>query len=86
MTCPTVPTKPSKSGNDRLTALAVAGLIIVGTVGCMPVAPYQRAFLNGVDMELATPKPQTFESNVEAYREGAAGANGGKIGGGCGCS
>ena len=67
-------------------AAVAAAVACYGAVGCMPVAPYQRAFLNGVDMELAAPKPQTFESNVEAYREGAAGANGGKIGGGCGCS
>lgn len=66
--------------------LAALALLLGGLAACMPVAPYQRAFLNGYDMELATPKPQTFESNVEAYREGAAGANGGKIGGGCGCS
>ena len=69
----------------RWAALTVVAACC-GAVGCLPVAPYQRAFLNGVDMELAAPKPQTFESNVEAYREGAAGANGGKIGGGCGCS
>ena len=74
--------------SERAPAGALALVLAAGCIlgGCMPVAPYQRAFLNGPDMELATPKPQTFESNVEAYREGAAGANGGKIGGGCGCS
>lgn len=66
--------------------VGVAGLVILGMSACMPVAPYQRAMLNGEDMKLAAPTAQTFEGNIEAYREGASGANGGKIGGGCGCN
>ena len=54
--------------------------------GCMSVAPYQRAMLNGEDMEMSMPTVQTFEGNIQTYREGASGANGGKIGGGCGCN
>ena len=38
------------------------------------------------EMVLAPKKIQTFESSFESYREGAAGANGGKVGGGCGCN
>jgi hypothetical protein len=37
-------------------------------------------------MRLDDPACQRFERNVEVYREGAAGANGGKSGGGCGCT
>ena len=32
------------------------------------------------------PATACFDRNVEVYREGAAGANGGKSGGGCGCT
>ena len=42
--------------------------------------------LNDEDMKLVTRGTETFEHNIEAYREGASGANGGKIGGGCGCN
>ena len=55
-------------------------------MACTPVAPYERMQLNDADMELASRETETFEHNVEAYREGASGANGGKIGGGCGCN
>jgi hypothetical protein len=37
-------------------------------------------------MKLATKKVETPEVNFESYREGAGGANGGKVGGGCGCN
>ena len=33
-----------------------------------------------------TKKSDRFETNFQAYREAAAGANGGKTGGGCGCN
>jgi len=73
-----------KSQTTGYCALLVA--VVLAMSSCITVAPYQRALLNGEDMELAAAKASTFESNVEAYREGASGANGGKIGGGCGCN
>lgn len=53
---------------------------------CVSVKAYQKMYLNDTEMELAAKKIETFEINFEAYREGAAGANGGKVGGGCGCN
>lgn len=53
---------------------------------CTSVKPFQKQFLNDAEMELAARKAQKFESNFMSYREGAAGANGGKTGGGCGCN
>ncbi len=53
---------------------------------CMSVKAYQKMYLNDAEMELAAKKCETFETNFEAYREGAQGANGGKVGGGCGCN
>jgi len=53
---------------------------------CEVVKPYQKAYLNEEEMQLSARKVQSFEMNFESYREGAAGATGGKMGGGCGCN
>ncbi len=53
---------------------------------CVSVAAYQKMHLNDKDMALGDKKLESFEINFQAYREGAAGANGGKVGGGCGCN
>ncbi|MDJ0366687.1 DUF4266 domain-containing protein [Hymenobacter sp. H14-R3] len=68
---------------------ALLGLALAGAAalpGCVSVAAYQKAYLNDEDMKLATKKIETSEVNFESYREGAGGANGGKVGGGCGCN
>ena len=66
-----------------LGLLVLAGLALPG---CVSVAAYQKAYLNDEDMKLATKKVETPEVNFQSYREGGAGANGGKVGGGCGCN
>lgn len=53
---------------------------------CVSVKAYQKMYLNDQDMALSAHKVEMFETNFETYREGAAGANGGKVGGGCGCN
>ncbi|MDX5443413.1 MAG: DUF4266 domain-containing protein [Hymenobacteraceae bacterium] len=53
---------------------------------CETVKPYQKAYLNEEEMKLSARKVESFETNFESYREGASGANGGKVGGGCGCN
>lgn len=63
---------------------AVAGLLLLSS--CEVVKPYQKSYLNEEEMQLSARKVQTFEMNFESYREGAAGATGGKMGGGCGCN
>jgi hypothetical protein len=68
---------------------ALLGLLLAGEAtlpSCVSVAAYQKAYLNDEDMKLATKKVETPEVNFESYREGAGGANGGKVGGGCGCN
>ncbi len=55
-------------------------------MGCVTVKPYQKMYLNQEDMELTSSKLEVFEINFQTYREGAAGAVGGKVGGGCGCN
>lgn len=54
--------------------------------GCVSVKAYQKMHLNDKHMALGDQKLKTFEINFQAYREGVAGANGGKVGGGCGCN
>ncbi|MFD2565438.1 DUF4266 domain-containing protein [Aquimarina rubra] len=53
---------------------------------CATVKEYEKVTINDPDMQLASKKIKRFETNFQAYRESAAGANGGKTGGGCGCN
>ena len=64
------------------TLLAGSGLLS----SCVSVAAYQKVYLNDEDMKLANKRIEVYETNFESYREGAGGANGGKVGGGCGCN
>jgi len=43
-------------------------------------------YLNDKDMTLAPGKLENYETSFQAYREGATGASGGNVGGGCGCN
>ena len=60
--------------------------IVLCCSSCATVKEYQKVNLNDPDMELTANKIERFETNFQVYREGAAGANGGKSGGGCGCN
>lgn len=53
---------------------------------CASVKEYEKVDLNDPDMGLSAGKVDRFQTNFQAYREAAAGANGGKTGGGCGCN
>ncbi|MDQ2751566.1 MAG: DUF4266 domain-containing protein, partial [Bacteroidota bacterium] len=50
------------------------------------VKEYQKNKINDSEMSLGARKVEKPESNFQSYREGASGANGGKVGGGCGCN
>ncbi len=60
--------------------------LLVFSVGCTSVQPWEKENLSLESMDLNDCSTHRFERNVEAYREGAVGATGGKSGGGCGCS
>jgi uncharacterized lipoprotein len=64
--------------------LSVLSILILSS--CSTVKDYQKVYLNDSEMEVAARKVQKFEMSFQLYREGAAGANGGKSGGGCGCN
>jgi Domain of unknown function (DUF4266) len=53
---------------------------------CTTVKEYEKEKINDPDMALIAPKVERYETAFQIYREGAAGANGGKSGGGCGCN
>lgn len=68
--------------------LTLAALTVLGAAasGCATVEPWQREHLSLAPMQPDGSPCARFERNVEVYREGAVGANGGKSGGGCGCT
>jgi hypothetical protein len=53
---------------------------------CTPVKEFQKNKINDSEMSLGNRKAEKSELNFQGYREGAAGANAGKSGGGCGCN
>ena len=64
-------------------------LVIVSVMlltSCTVVKEYEKVNLNDPDMVLAKKSSDRFITNFHVYREAAAGANGGKSGGGCGCN
>lgn len=67
----------------RLLFLAFAAMLLGS---CTVVKEYEKVKLNDPDMVLSNKKIDLFETNFQAYREAASGANGGKTGGGCGCN
>ena len=71
--------------NQTNPTLLLAAILLL-MASCTPVKEYQKMYLNDAEMELTIKKVERFESNFQSYREGAAGANGGKSGGGCGCN
>ena len=73
-----------KRNNSRNWFFLFSGLLIM--TGCTTVKEYQKNKLNDAEMSLSTRKIEKTELNFQSYREGSSGANGGKIGGGCGCN
>ncbi len=74
-----------KTINNKTRIFAVI-ISLVTLVSCSSVKGYQKMYLNDGDMALESRNLEYFEINFHTYREGAAGSNGGKVGGGCGCN
>jgi hypothetical protein len=68
------------------TILLTLGSMAFFATSCTPVKGYQKMYLADPCMDLSPHKLDFFETNFHTYREGASGANGGKVGGGCGCN
>lgn len=63
---------------------AVISVLILQS--CNSVKEYEKAKINDPDMKLTARTAERYETTFQVYREAAAGANGGKSGGGCGCN
>ena len=61
-------------------------LFISAFSSCTVVKEYEKINLNDPDMVLSQRKIDKSETTFQSYREAAAGSNGGKTGGGCGCN
>nr|WP_321247590.1 DUF4266 domain-containing protein [uncultured Psychroserpens sp.] len=67
----------------RIVALM---MILSVATSCVVVKEYEKVNLNDPDMVLADKKADRNITTAHSYREAAAGGNGGKTGGGCGCN
>ena len=70
---------------------AIAGVLMATVISfslgsCTTVKEYQKNKINDAEMELSAQKVEKGENSFQTYSEGASGANGGKVGGGCGCN
>jgi hypothetical protein len=61
-------------------------ITVVMFFSCSPVKEYEKNKINDSEMVLAPRKIEKTEMSFQSYREGASGANAGKVGGGCGCN
>ena len=66
--------------------LALLALVFMVLQSCNSVKPYEKQKINDPEMKLSARTTEKFENTFQVYREAAAGANGGKSGGGCGCN
>lgn len=71
---------------QKILKYCLVAIVLLHCGSCVSVKAYQKMYLNDAEMELSAKKIEMLETNFETYREGAAGANGGKVGGGCGCN
>ncbi|WP_406603751.1 DUF4266 domain-containing protein [Neolewinella aquimaris] len=61
-------------------------LLTATLASCVSVRGYEMVRLNDPDMALNPTGTEIQQADFQSYREAAAGANGGKTGGGCGCN
>jgi hypothetical protein len=66
--------------------LSLTLFVLVLLQSCASVKEYEKENINDVDMKIAARTSERYETTFQVYREAAAGANGGKSGGGCGCN
>lgn len=66
--------------------ISLTVLVVASLQSCTSVKEYEKEKINDVQMKLTAKTPERYETAFQVYREAAAGANGGKSGGGCGCN
>lgn len=66
--------------------IAILFFALLFLQSCNSVKEYEKVNINDPEMKLAAKTTERYETTFQVYREAAAGANGGKSGGGCGCN
>ena len=66
--------------------ITILTCILIALSSCVMVKGYEKVNINDPDMELSEKLCDRNVTVFHSYREAAAGANGGKTGGGCGCN
>jgi hypothetical protein len=69
-----------------LKKICLTLLVLFVLQSCTVVKEYEKEKINDIDMKIAARTSERYETTFQVYREAAAGANGGKSGGGCGCN
>jgi hypothetical protein len=70
-----------------MNKILVLMVMVLGmTSSCTVVKEYEKELINDPEMKLASKSSERYDTTFQVYREAAAGANGGKTGGGCGCN
>lgn len=75
-----------KKPNKKFFLVFSSFILIVVSTSCTSVKEYQKGKINDSEMVLSNRKIEKTELSFQSYREGASGANSGKVGGGCGCN
>ncbi len=75
-----------KKPNKKFFLVFSSIILIVVSTSCTSVKEYQKGKINDSEMVLSNRKIEKTELSFQSYREGASGANSGKVGGGCGCN
>ena len=72
----------------KLSIISILAMTVLcfSISSCTTVKEYQKNKINDSEMELSARKVEKGENSFQTYTEGASGANGGKVGGGCGCN
>ncbi|RRQ48734.1 DUF4266 domain-containing protein [Maribacter algicola] len=66
--------------------LLVLTIMAISFGSCTVLKEYEKVNINDPDMILAEKPCDRNVTTMHSYREAAAGGNGGKTGGGCGCN
>ena len=69
----------------KIKILVVVTIALL-TSSCVAVKKKKKELINDPEMKLSAKPTERYEVTFQVYREAAAGANGGKTGGGCGCN
>ena len=70
----------------KIKGLLVAIVFLTSLGSCTVLKEYEKVYVNDEEMLLSSRSLERFGMTFQIYREAAAGANGGKTGGGCGCN